>query len=141
MIHALQNILNLIHPSSSGIFSCHSPKALIFITRLRLGLSHLRYHKFKHNFQDSLNPLCNCGLITETTSHYLLHCPSFADEGKNFLSNIKRINHKFLEQNDSTLTQTFLFGDPASSVETNTLILNAATQHVLSTERFDEALL
>ena len=117
-------ILNFIRPSPNSIFNCHNPKALKFITRLRLGLSHLRYHKFKHNFQDSLNPLCNCGLITETTSHYLLHCPLFADERKT-LSNRKSINHKFPEQNDSTLTQTLLFGDPASSVETNTLILNA----------------
>ena len=109
-------------PSQNSIFNCHNPKALKFITQLGLGLSHLRYHKFKHNFQDSLNPLCNCGLITETTSHYLLHCPLFADERKTFLSNMKSINHKFLEQNDSTLTQTFLFGGPASSIETNTLI-------------------
>ena len=141
MIHALQNILNLIHPSSSGIFSCHSPKALIFITRLRLGLSHLRYHKFKHNFQDSLNPLCNCGLNTESTSPYVLHSPLFGDERITFPSNIRSNNYKLLEQNYSTLTHILLFGDPASSVETNTLILNAATQHVLSTERFDEALL
>ena len=76
----------------------------------------------------------NCGLTTETTSHYLLHCPYFP-------SNIKSINHKFLEQNDSTLTQTLLFGDPASSVETNTLILNATIQYVLSTKRSEEALL
>ena len=54
---------------------------------------------------------------------------------------MKSINHKFLEQNDSTLTQTLLFGDPASSVETNTLILNATIQYVLSTKRFEEALL
>ena len=136
-----KSILNFIRPSPNSIFNCHNPKALKFITRLRLGLSHLRYHKFKHNFQDSLNPLCNCGLITETTSHYLLHCPLFADERKTFLSNIKSINHKFLEQNDSTLTQTLLFGDPASSVETNTLILNTTIQYVLSTKRFEEALL
>ena len=77
----------------------------------------------------------NCGLTTETTSHYLLHCPYFP-------SNIKSINHKFLEQNDSTLTtQTFVFSNPASSVETNTLILNATIQHVLSTKRSEEALL
>ena len=24
-------------------------------------LSHLRDHKFKHSFQDALNPLCICG--------------------------------------------------------------------------------
>ena len=136
-----KSILNFIRPSPNSIFNCHDPKALKFITRLRLGLSHLRYHKFKHNFQDSLNPLCNCGLLAETTSHYLLHCPLFADERKTFLSNIKSIDHKFLEQNDSTLTQTFLYGDPASSVETNTLILNAIIQYVLSSKRFEEALL
>ena len=136
-----KSILNCIRPSPNSIFNCDNPKALKFITRLRLGLSHLRYHKFKHNFQDSLNPLCNCGLLAETTSHCLLHCPLFADERKTFLSNIKSINHKFLEQNDSTLTQTFLYGDSASSVETNTLILNATIQYVLSSKRFEEALL
>ena len=110
-------------------------------TKIYYTITSESYHKLKHNFQDSLNPLCNCGLLAETTSHYLLHCPLFADERKTFLSNIKSINHKFLEQNDSTLTQTLLFGDPASSVETNTLILNATIQYVLFTKRFEEALL
>ena len=136
-----KNILNFIRPSPNSIFNCHNSKVITFITRLRLDLSHLRYHKFKQYFQDSLNPLCNCDLITETTFHYLLHCPLFADERKTFLSNIKSINHKFLEQNDSTLTQTFPFGDPASSVETNTLILNATIQYFSSTKKFKEALL
>ena len=135
-----KNILNFIRPSPNSRFNCYNPKALKFSTRLRLGLSHLRYHKFKHNFQDSLNPLCNCGLNAESTSHYLLHCPLFADERETFLSNIKSINHKFLEQNDSTLAQTLLFGDPASSVETNTLVLNATIQYVVATEKFEEAL-
>ena len=99
----------------------------------------MRYHKFKHNFQDSLNPLCNCDLKTESTSHYLLHCHLFADERKAFLSNIKRISDKFLEKNDSTLTYTLLFSDPASTVEINTLLLNATIQYVLPTQRFEEA--
>ena len=29
--------------------------------------SHLREHKFKHNFQDCLNPICRCGLDIEST--------------------------------------------------------------------------
>ena len=101
----------------------------------------MRDHKFKHNFQDAVNPLCNCGLNAESTSHYLLHCPLFADKRKTFLSTIKSINYKFVEQNDSILTQTLPFGDLASSVETNKLILNATLQYVLSTKRFEEALL
>ena len=38
-------------------------------------------------------------------------------------SSIKNIDHKFLAQNDSTLTETLFFGDPTSSLGT-TPILN-----------------
>ena len=31
-----------------------------FLTRLRLGLSHLNGHRFRHKFQDCLNSLCSC---------------------------------------------------------------------------------
>ena len=50
------------------------------IARLRLGLSNLRDHKFKHNFLDCLNSICSCGKDIETTVHYLLHYPFFSDE-------------------------------------------------------------
>ena len=63
-----KSILKFIRPSSNSIFSCHSPKGIKLITRLRLGLSHLREHKFRHNFQDTLNQICSCGDDIETTS-------------------------------------------------------------------------
>ena len=34
---------------------------LIILTRLRVGLSHLREHIFRHKLPDSLDPFCNCG--------------------------------------------------------------------------------
>ena len=46
---------------------------------LRVSLTQLRFHKFKHSFQDTLNPICNCGTV-ETTNRYLLHCPNFSNE-------------------------------------------------------------
>ena len=39
-------------------FRCHNPKGIKLLTRLRLGISDLREHKFKHGFLDSLNPIC-----------------------------------------------------------------------------------
>ena len=36
--------------------------------RLRVELSHLSEHKFRHNFQDSIGPFCNCGRHIETKS-------------------------------------------------------------------------
>ena len=56
-----ESIFKFIRPSSNSIFNCHSPKGIKLITSLRLGLSHLREHKFRHNFQDALNPICSCG--------------------------------------------------------------------------------
>ena len=55
--------LKFIRPAANSLFNCHSSKGIKFITRLRLGLSQLREHKFKHSFQDSLNLFCSCGPI------------------------------------------------------------------------------
>ena len=72
-------LLALIRLSANSTFNCHCPDGLKLITRLRLGLSHLGFHKFKHNFQDTLNPICSCGTV-ETTIHYLLYYPIFLNE-------------------------------------------------------------
>ena len=58
-----KSILKFMTPSTNSLFNCHNPKEIKLITRLRLGLSHLREHKFKHSFQDSLNPFCSCGFV------------------------------------------------------------------------------
>ena len=60
-----KNLLKFIRPSQNSIFNCHNPKGVKLLTRLKLDLSHLRDHKFKHNFQDSLSPICNCGTAVE----------------------------------------------------------------------------
>ena len=54
-----------MRPFPDSFFDCHNPKGIKLITRLRLGLSYLREHKFKHSFQDTINPLCNCGQKTK----------------------------------------------------------------------------
>ena len=67
-----KSILRFIKPSENPIFNCHNSSGIKLITRLRLGFSHLREHKFRHNFQDTLNPICSCGENIETTTHYLI---------------------------------------------------------------------
>ena len=71
------NILKFKRPSRNKIFQCRNPKGIKLVTRLRLRLSHLREHKFNHSFQDTLNPLCSCGLNIESTSHYFSTVPCF----------------------------------------------------------------
>ena len=68
--HLLKEIGTDPHP----VFSICKPIGLKLLTRLRLGLSHLNEHRFIHNFENSVNPLCTCSLEAETTSHFFLHC-------------------------------------------------------------------
>ena len=61
-------LLSFIRSVQTNIYNIFDPKGLTFRSRLRLGLSHLNEHRFRHNFQDRLNPLCSCSLEIEDTS-------------------------------------------------------------------------
>ena len=56
------------------------------------------------------------------------------------LSTVRNIDCKLLEISDSSLTQTLLHGNPSFDVITNSLILNATIDFILSSKRFEEAL-
>ena len=50
-------LLSFIRPFKSNLFNIFDPVGLKFLNRLRLGFSHLNEHRFRHNFQDRMNPL------------------------------------------------------------------------------------
>ena len=115
-----KSLLQFVRPSPNSLFNCHSPKGIKFELRLQLGLSHFWEHKFKHSFQDTLNPFCDCGSEIETTAHFPLHCLQFYTERNNLLNKIKSIDTSILNQN---FTKTLDFGDPLNSATIDTLIL------------------
>ena len=133
-------ILKFITATANSIFGCHKPIGVELLTRLRLGLSHIREHKFKHNFQDTLNPLCSCGKKVETTFHFLLSCPSYSDERLTLLSKIRDINTNISENTNSQITRFFLCGDKNFTASTNFIILSSTIEYILATKRFDEPL-
>ena len=136
-----KTLLNFIRPSGSTIFNGHNLKGVKLLTRLRLGLSHLCEHKFKHSFQDSLNPICICYNDIKASAHFLLHCPKFSNERSIFLNTIGSINKNILTRSDSQVTKTLLYSDSNSNSITNTLILNATIDFLIATKRFDASLL
>ena len=131
-----KNLLNFIRPCANSIFNIHNPYGIKLLTRLRLGLSHLRAHKFRHCFQDTVNPLCDCGNDTETTTHFFLHCPSFHSPRQILLNNIRNINEQILSHGEDQLIQTVLYGNPNFNLTVNRLILNATIKYLISTEQF-----
>ena len=62
-------LFSFIRPLESNVYNTFDPIGLKFLTRLRLGFSHLNEHRFRHNFQNCMNLLCSCSLEIEDTSH------------------------------------------------------------------------
>ena len=128
-------------PSSNLFFHCHNPIKIQYITRIRLGLSHLREHKSTHSFQDTLNLICNCGNDVESAINFFLHCPLYSNERPTLLNSLVNIDHMLLDNTDFSLTQILLFGNTTFNAIVNTKIINLTIDFVLSTTRFDEPVL
>ena len=132
--------LNIIRPRSNDVLNVSHPKGIIFLTRLHVVLSHLREHKFKHCFLDTLNPICTCSFDIETLNHFFLHCPRFTNERQNLLLKIERIMPDISRKTDTSITSALLYGVPSFSAELNTSILNLSIDYILSTKRVESTL-
>ena len=119
----------------------HNPHGIKLLTRLRVGLSHLREHKFRHNFQDSLDPFCNCGRHIETTIHFFLHCSNYSNQRKTLFEKISNIKRSLLNQNNSIIVETLLFGSTGLNDEENACIIESTIEYITTTERFITPLL
>ena len=129
-------LLSFIRPVQTNIYNIFDPKSLTFRTRLRLGLSHLNEHRFRHNFQDCLNPLCSCSLEIEDTSHYLLHCHHFSHHRVALMNSVKSIYDNFDSMSDNVKDYLLLYGDSWFDENKNKVILKATINYIENTERF-----
>ena len=133
-------LLSFIRPIQSDIFNIFDPIGLKFLTRLRLGFSHLNEHRFRHNFQDCLNPLCSCSLEVENTEHYLLHCHNFHQHRLNLINSVNPLFDNFETFSDNIKKDILLYGDSRLDVNKNKLILEATLIYIRNTERFSGSL-
>ena len=131
-----KELLKFIRPETNSIYNINDTKGLKLLTRLRLGLSHLGDHKFRHNFQDCVSPLCYCGQDIEASSHFLLHCPNHHCAMKTLFHKINQVSGTILRQSDSTITKIWLFGDNKLDFETNKILLMSTIEFILLTQRF-----
>ena len=110
------------------------------MTRLRLGLSHLREHKFKHSFQDLINLLCNFGYEVESTVRFFLHCRLFTNERSTLFSTSRNLDSKLFDNTDSFQINILLFGKESLDTDQIMAILNETMEFILSTTTFDKPL-
>ena len=53
-------LLQFVKLLENSVYTYHNSVGIKYLTRLRLGFSHLRYRKFKHGFLDAVDPLGSC---------------------------------------------------------------------------------
>ena len=110
---------------------------LKYLFQLRSGLSPLKAHKFRHNFDDTPNPTCPCGTAAESTQHFLLHCPIFSTHRKKLLEDINPLIGKLnLNPDDQNFVTILLYGNDSLAIHENKAILESTLAFINNSGRF-----
>ena len=137
-----RSLLKFIRPKPEQVFKIHHPKGLKLLTRLRLGLSHLREHKFRHNFNDTINPFCLCGTNDlETSENFLLHCPTYAYLRLKLFDNLRNNNILLLPLVNSLISQILLFVSDNYDPTVNSIIISSVIEFIIKSKRCDDSLI
>ena len=133
-----EKLNKIIRPTPKQVFGIHDPKGLAALTQLRVGLSALNFHKFRHNFNDTLNPMCPINDGVEDTEHFLLHCHSYHLQRNSLLSRVQAIllSYGLLNLSNEELVSLILYGDERLPIESNKAIIKATLEFIESSKRF-----
>ena len=129
-------LLFFIRPIQNNIFNIFDPNGIKLLTRLRVGFSHLNEHRFRHNMENCMNPLCACSLEIENDIHYLLHCHLFNHLRIDLMNSVKSVCENFMTYNDNIKKDILLYGDPRLDGIKNKFILEATIIFIKNSERF-----
>ena len=87
-----KTLIKVIRTKENPVFRVSEFYGIKLLTRLRLNFSHLNEHKFRHNFNDMINPMCNCIAAIETTIHYLLRCRLYSVQRVELLDGVYKLD-------------------------------------------------
>ena len=135
------SLLKIGRPYANSTYTIHNPDGKSLLRRLRLGLSHLNEHKFRHNFADCVNPLCSCCIEPETTLHVFLHCHNFLNIRRKLFDKIKLLDETLLQLNVENLLIVLLFGRKIYTKQVNVQILNPSIDYTVDSDRFTGSLI
>ena len=134
-----KKLLLKIRPVYNSVYGIYNPKGVSFLTQLRVGLSKLNYHKFRHNFADTMSPMCPANDGIEDTEHFLLLCHAFNDHRRSLLAGVGAVLNAYgiIMGPNYNILQTLLYGEKALNVEANKQILELTIKYIIETKRLE----
>ena len=126
------------------LFSYCARPVGVHLSRFRMGLSGLNWHRFKYNFIE--NPSCNsCVSVKEDITHFLLCCPKYAAPRNAMLAQVTPIITKleidlnkltYCKKTQKEITILLIRGSTDLSLIENQQIFNHVCNFIKTTKRF-----
>ena len=136
-----KRVLSIIRLMASSIYNIYNFFGVKYLTRLRIRFSHLKEHKVKHKFQDSIDLMCSCSSVIQTAIDFFLHCTNFSSQRQTLFDKIAAIDASILTENEDNVVNTLLFGKPNSQNTFNKAMPKGSIKFIVSVERFNNPLL
>ena len=130
-----RNLLQIIRPIKNPVYNICDIQGSKMLTRLQVKFSHVKEHRFRHNFE-CLSPECFCGAAIEDTEHYLLHCPQLCTLRLTLLGQISDAGFDIANMSTNDLCCLLLYGRPNGSTYINRMILEATISFIKSSKWF-----
>ena len=134
-----KKLLTFIRPSEKSIYNIYDPQGSKLLNRPTLGFSYLREHNFRHNFADTVNPLCSCALETESTDHFFLCCQNYVSFGTALMNELSSINCEIVSLRPNALLEINLYDYKTLNDKSNHRIHTATINYIKNTQRFEQA--
>ena len=107
-----------------------------------VGPSHLCEHKFRHNFNDTIDPFCLCGTNDlETSEHFLLRCPNYAYLRLKLFDNLRNNHISLLPLQNHLIVQILLFASENYDSTANKIIISSVMEFIIKSRSFEDALI
>ena len=134
-----RRLFSIIRPPAKSVFGIQNPRGLSILTQLRVRLSRLNFHKFMHNFSDTMSPLCPINDGVEDREHYFLLCHMYDDIRRDLLNGVNAIllPHGMGNLSNDELVNILLYGHESLSFEMNAKILSATLEYIQVSQRFE----
>ena len=132
-----EHLLSLFRPNIKSMFNIYDPIGLRCIFQLRLRLSPLRSHKWRHNFIETTSNICICNQGIEDNEHFLFSCPLFMTQRTPLITTVNEIVQK---NNLNVINQPhlYLYGHQSLNDSDNKKIILSTIKFIKDTTTFHE---
>ena len=121
---------------TKSIFGIHEPVGLRYLFQLRVSLSPLRSHKWRHNFIDTPSEICRCNQGNEDTNHFFCLCPFYAIQRATLADSVRIVLQNNKINYLGCQSQLYLYGHQSINSTGNRKILLSTIKYIKETLRF-----